>query len=119
MDRCRDDDTKSHRERQISDDIIYTWNLKLIQKHVFTKETHRHRKHTYVYQRGKDTAGEINQEIWISRYKLLYIYIHTYTHIYTFIYIMYIQNIYIYINIYFYIYIYNQDLVYTTGNYIQ
>ena len=36
------------------------------------KETHRHRKQTYGYQRGKG-AGEINKDFGISRYKLPYI----------------------------------------------
>ena len=35
------------------------------------KQTHRHRKQTDGYQRGK--GGGINQEFEISRYKLLYI----------------------------------------------
>ena len=44
------------RLRQISYDIIYMWNLKkMIQMNLFTKQkqTHRHRKQTYGYQRGK------------------------------------------------------------------
>ena len=44
------------RERQISYDITYMWNLKKMrQMNLFTdqKETHRHRKQTYGYQRGK------------------------------------------------------------------
>ena len=39
-----------YRERQISYDITYTWNIKkMIQMSLFTKqkETHRHRKQTY------------------------------------------------------------------------
>ena len=36
------------------------------------KEAHRHRKQTYVYQRGKMRGG-INQEVEINIYKLLYI----------------------------------------------
>ena len=36
------------------------------------KQTHRHRKQTYGYQRGKEVEG-INQESGISRHKLLYI----------------------------------------------
>ena len=47
---------KSDRERQISYDIIYMWNLqKRIQMNLFTKQkqTHRHRKQIYGYQRGK------------------------------------------------------------------
>ena len=45
------------RERQISYDITYMWNLnkKMIQMNLFTKQkqTHRHRKQTCGYQRGK------------------------------------------------------------------
>ena len=53
------------------------------------KQTPRHRKQTYGYQRGK--GGErINQEFRINRYKLLYIK-----------------------------QINNKDLLYNTGNYIQ
>ena len=42
-------------QRQISNDITYTWNLKkMIQMKLFTKQkqTHRHGKQTYSYQRG-------------------------------------------------------------------
>ena len=43
--------------RQISYDTAYMWNLKkkMIQMNLFTKQkqTHRHRKQTYGYQRGK------------------------------------------------------------------
>ena len=48
--------SKSDRERQILYDITYMWNLKKkIQIHLLTKQkqTHRHRKQTYGYQRGK------------------------------------------------------------------
>ena len=57
--RLREDYTKwskPDRERQISYDITYTWNLnkedtnELIYK---KKKIHRHRKHTCGYQRGK------------------------------------------------------------------
>ena len=45
------------RERQISYDITYMWNLnkKMIQMNLFTKQkqTHRQRKQTYGYQRRK------------------------------------------------------------------
>ena len=48
------------------------WNLKIIQMNLNTKqkETRRHRKQTYGYQRGE---GGTNQEYGINRYKLLYI----------------------------------------------
>ena len=46
--------SKSETKRQISYDVIYTWNLKydtnLFRKQ---KQTHRYRKQTYGYQRGK------------------------------------------------------------------
>ena len=37
------------------------------------KQTHRHRKQTYGYQRGKEGGGGINQAFWINTYTLLYI----------------------------------------------
>ena len=42
-------------QREIPYDITYMWNLKMIQMNVFTKqkETHRHRKQNYGYQRRK------------------------------------------------------------------
>ena len=43
-------------ESQISQDITYMWTLKkMIQMNLFTKQkqTHRQRKQTYGYQRGK------------------------------------------------------------------
>ena len=51
------------RERQISYDITYMWNLKnMRQMNVFTdqKETHRHSKQSYGYQRGKWEQGGIH-----------------------------------------------------------
>ena len=48
--------SKSDRERQVSYDIAYMQNLKkMIQMYLFTKLTHTHRlrKQTYGYQRGK------------------------------------------------------------------
>ena len=63
MDRPRDCHTewnKSDRERQISYDIAYMWNLKnMIQMNLSTKQkqTHRHGKQTYGYQRGKGGGG--------------------------------------------------------------
>ena len=57
MDGPGDDHTKwsqSDRERQISYDITYMWNLKIIQMNLCTnRKTHRHRKQTYGYQRGR------------------------------------------------------------------
>ena len=52
--------SKSERERQISYDITYMWNLKKkIQLNLFTKQkqTYRHRKQTYGNQRGEDEEG--------------------------------------------------------------
>ena len=83
--------SKSHKERQISYDITYMWNLKKIQINLFTKQkqTHTHRKQTSDYQRGK----------WWKRDKLGVwdLWIHT--------------TIYKYKS--------NKDLLYSTGNYIQ
>ena len=47
--------SKSDRKRQILYDITYMWNLKIIQMNLYTKEkqTHRHRKQTYGYQKGE------------------------------------------------------------------
>ena len=51
---------KSDRERQISYDITYVWNLKkMIQMNLFTKQTLRHRKQTYGYQRGKEGRDKL------------------------------------------------------------
>ena len=55
--------SKSGRERQLSWDITYMWNLKNDTVILFTKQklTHRHRKQTYGYQRrkgvGRDKTG--------------------------------------------------------------
>ena len=47
---------------------------KMLQVNLFTKQkqTHRLRKQTYGYQRGK-VGGGINDEFGINRYTLLYI----------------------------------------------
>ena len=53
---CHTEWSKSDKERQISYDITYMWNLiKMIQINLFTKQeqTHRLGKQTYGYQRGK------------------------------------------------------------------
>ena len=46
---------------------------KIVQMNLLTKqkETHRHRKQTYGYQRGR--WGGLNEEYGINRYTLLYI----------------------------------------------
>ena len=43
----------------MSSDITYMWNLKMIQMNLYTKqkETHRHRKHIYGYQREEGGGG--------------------------------------------------------------
>ena len=51
--------SKSHRERQISYDITYKWNLKRWYLFTKQKQTHRLWKQTYGYQRGK-VGGGIN-----------------------------------------------------------
>ena len=51
------------RQKEKYCDITYIWNLKkMIQMNLFTKQkqTHRHRKQTYGYQRG--WVRETNQE---------------------------------------------------------
>ena len=69
MDGLRDYHTKwskSDRERQISYDITYMWNLKeMIQMNLFTKQkqTHRHWKQTYGYQKG-NVVGRDKLGIW-------------------------------------------------------
>ena len=49
--------SKPDRERQISYYVAYMWNLKkkMVKMSLYTKqkETHRHKKQTYGYQRGK------------------------------------------------------------------
>ena len=49
---------KSERERQILYDITYMWNLKYDTNELIY-ETHRHRKQTYGYQRGKGGRGKL------------------------------------------------------------
>ena len=62
------------RQKEKYCDITYIWNLKkMIQINLFTKQkqTHRHRKKTYCYQRG--WVRETNQEFGINIYNLLYL----------------------------------------------
>ena len=66
MDRLRDYHTKwsqSDRERQISYDITYMWNLKNWYKWTYLQKRnrHRHRKQIYDYQRGKGGEGYIRR----------------------------------------------------------
>ena len=68
MDGCRDYQTKgrkSERERQMSYEIAYRWNLKRKKRYKRTylqnrKKTHRHRKQTHGYQRAKE-MGQIRR----------------------------------------------------------
>ena len=65
MDGPRDYQTmwsKSDRQRQISSDIAYTWNLKYdIHGFIYQqKKTHRHRKQTYTYLKGQGNSGGID-----------------------------------------------------------
>ena len=62
------------RQRQISYDITYMWNLKKKKKNIFTKQKQipRHGKQTYGYQRGNMGRG-INQEFGLNRYTPLYV----------------------------------------------
>ena len=57
---------KSERKRQIPYDISYMWNFKkMIPMNLFTKQkqTHRHRKQTYGYQKGK-VGGRHKLGVW-------------------------------------------------------
>ena len=44
-------------------DIIYMWNLKIIQVNLYTKQIHRHRKQTYGYQ-GEREGGRDELGVW-------------------------------------------------------
>ena len=48
------------RKRQTLYDITYVWTLKIMQMNLYTKQkqTHRHRKQNYGYQRGKGGADK-------------------------------------------------------------
>ena len=81
----------SEREKQMSRDITYMWNIKkMVQLNFYTKqkETHGCRQQNYSQQRGKEER--INLECWINRSTL--------SHIKQ---------------------IKNKDLLHRTGNYIQ
>ena len=56
---CHIEWSKSDRERQISYDIAYMWNLKMVQMSLSTKQklSHRFRKQTYGYQGVKRGEG--------------------------------------------------------------
>ena len=60
--------SKPDRERQVSYDITYMGNLKKMIQMIFDtkqKETHRHRKQTYGYQRGKEGRDKLG--VWDER----------------------------------------------------
>ena len=64
---CHTEWSKSDRERQISYDIAYMWNLKkMVQMNLFTKQkySHRCRKQTYVYQGGKGGRDKLGDWYW-------------------------------------------------------
>ena len=72
---CHTEWSKSDRERQISYDITYMWNLKkMVQMNLVIKQklSHRCRKQTNGYQRRKGKGG-INWETGIDIYMLLYL----------------------------------------------
>ena len=69
--------SKPDRERQISYDITYMWNLKkMIQMNLFSKQkqTHRPKKQTYGYQRGNvggsDKLGDWDVPVNTTIYKI-------------------------------------------------
>ena len=51
---CHTEWSKSDKEREMSCDVSYAESKNMIQMYLFTKQkqTHRHRKQTYGYQRG-------------------------------------------------------------------
>ena len=78
MDEIGDDHTKwskSDRERQISYDIAYMWNLKtMIQVNSFTKQKQAHRFREWIYSYWREGwGGGIDWEIGIGMYALLYL----------------------------------------------
>ena len=69
-------EVKSDRERQISHDITYIWNLKkkIIQMNLSTeqKQTHRLREQTFSYQVGR-IWGATDWDFGVDMYTLLYL----------------------------------------------
>ena len=63
MDATRDYHTKSERERQILYDVTYTWNQTDNTNEIFAKQrqTHRNRKQTSGYQRGRQKGAGTNR----------------------------------------------------------
>ena len=71
---CYTEWSKSDREGEIWYNILSMWNLKRNDTNEFTKqkETHKLRKQTYGYQRGK-RGGREKSGTGINKYTLLYI----------------------------------------------
>ena len=68
--------SKSNRERKISYDITYMWNLKkkMIKMNLFTKEKQTHRLREWIYgYRGEGWEGGIDWELGVDIYTLLYL----------------------------------------------
>ena len=83
----------SNRERQISYDITYMWNLKQKDADELTYKTEIDPQTQKTNLWLPNQMGEINQKFWIN--------------IYTILYILYIKQVN------------NKDLLYNSGNYIQ
>ena len=71
---CQTEWNKSDRERETSNNIAYKWNLKKNDTSELTKQkqTHKHIKQAYGYQRGK-RGGRDKSGVGINKYTLLYI----------------------------------------------
>ena len=64
---CHTDWSKRDREKQISYDIAYMWNLKkMVQMNLHTKQkySHRCREQTYGYQGGKEGRDKLGDWDW-------------------------------------------------------
>ena len=62
---------RSERERQISHDITYMWNLKYDTKNSSMKQKQTHKENRLGTDKGEEEVGEINWEFGISRCKLI------------------------------------------------
>ena len=62
---------RSERERQISHDITYMWNLKYDTKNLSMKQKQTHKENRFGTDKGEEEVGEINWEFGISRCKLI------------------------------------------------
>ena len=67
--------SKSDRERQISYDIAYMWNLKkMIKMNLYTKQKQTHRLREWTYgTKGERWRGGLACEFGIDMYTLLYL----------------------------------------------